>query len=60
MSDTERPDTTCAVPGCDEPAVVTPRAPAAADVVDVPDGELVPMCAEHAEEANTPESPTTT
>jgi hypothetical protein len=56
---TERPDVTCAVPGCGEPAVVTPRAPAAADVVDVPDGEIVPLCAEHAEKADTPESPPT-
>jgi hypothetical protein len=53
----ERPDETCAAPGCEEPAVVTPRAPAAADVLDVPNGEIVPLCAEHAEQADTPETP---
>ncbi len=60
MSDTERPDTACAAPGCGEPAVVTPRAPAADDVLDAPDGEIVPLCAEHAEQADTPETPPTT
>jgi hypothetical protein len=39
------------------PAVVTPRSPAAADVVDSPPGEIVPLCAAHAEQANTPEDP---
>lgn len=29
VGDIERPDTTCAVGGCGEPAVVTPRAPSA-------------------------------
>jgi hypothetical protein len=57
VSDMERPDETCAAPGCEEPAVVTPRAPAAADVLDVPNGEIVPLCAEHAEQADTPETP---
>jgi hypothetical protein len=57
MSETPRPQETCAVDDCGEPAVVTPRAPAAAEVVDTPDGEIVPLCAAHAEKANTPENP---
>jgi hypothetical protein len=57
MSQTPRPDALCAVADCQEPAVVTPRAPAAADVVDSPPGEIVPLCAAHAEQANTPEDP---
>lgn len=57
MSETPRPDAVCSVADCDQPAVVTPRAPAAADVVDTPDGEIVPLCAAHAEQADTPENP---
>jgi hypothetical protein len=56
---TELPDTqqTCVVDGCEEPAVVTPRAPTTDDVVEEPDGEIVPLCADHAEQANAPEVP---
>jgi hypothetical protein len=57
--DTRRPTSDCSVADCPEPAVVTPRAPAAAEVVDVPDGEIVPLCATHAEEADTPPNPPT-
>lgn len=57
MSTTIGPESTCAVAGCQEPAAVTPRAPVAADVVDAPAGEIVPLCAAHAEEADTPERP---
>ena len=54
MNPTPRPESTCAVADCDEPAVVTPRAPAAGDVVDVEPGEIAPLCADHAEDADTP------
>jgi hypothetical protein len=57
VSTTIGPESTCAVPGCQEPAAVTPRAPVAADVVAAPAGEIVPLCAAHAEEADTPERP---
>lgn len=59
MSPSPRPEETCSVAGCDEPAVVTPRAPTVGDVVDVDDGELAPLCATHAEQANTPPDPPT-
>jgi hypothetical protein len=59
VSAPERPAETCTVAGCDEPAVVTPRAPTAAEVVDVAPGEIVPLCAVHAEQADTPEDPPT-
>jgi hypothetical protein len=51
------PAATCVVAGCGEPAVVSPRAPTTAEVVDAPVGELVPLCARHAERANAPEVP---
>ena len=54
MSDMIGPESTCSMSGCDAPAVVTPRAPAAADVVPASAGEIVPLCAEHAEQADTP------
>lgn len=57
MTVEELPGETCVVDGCDEPAVVTPRAPTTAEVVDAPDGELVPLCARHAEQADAPEVP---
>jgi len=57
VSDPSRPDATCEANGCDEPAVVSPRAPTAAEVVPKPLGEIVPLCARHAEQANTPEDP---
>jgi len=50
------PDSACSVDGCGEPAAVTPRAPTTAEVVDAPPGELVPLCARHAEEAEEPET----
>jgi hypothetical protein len=59
MSETSRPDETCAVADCDQPAVVTPRAPTAGDVVPAEAGELVPLCATHAEQADTPPDPPT-
>ncbi len=57
MDETPRPDEQCSVTDCAQPAVVTPRAPAAAEVVDTPDGEIVPLCAAHAEQADTPPNP---
>lgn len=54
------PDSVCVVDGCGEPAVVTPRATAASDVVSSDSGEIVPLCADHAEEADTPPSPSAT
>lgn len=57
MSETPRPDDVCHVEDCAQPAVVTPRAPAAAEVVDTEDGEIVPLCAAHAEQADTPPNP---
>lgn len=54
------PDALCSVDGCTEPAVVTPRSPVTDEVVDAPDGELVPLCARHAEQADEPPSPTAT
>jgi hypothetical protein len=51
------PESTCSIDGCDEPAVVTPRAASAHDVKEAPTGELVPLCARHAEQAETPEAP---
>jgi hypothetical protein len=52
-----RPQTTCSVNGCEEEAVTEPRAPVTADVVDVPAGEIVPLCADHAEDAHAPQEP---
>ena len=57
MSEMTGPASICAVDGCQDPAVVTPRAPTAADVVEVPPGEIVPLCAAHAEQADIPEDP---
>lgn len=57
VSDPSRPDATCEANGCNEPAVVSPRSPTAAEVVAEPVGEIVPLCARHAEQANTPEDP---
>lgn len=57
MAEMTGPDSVCSVDGCEEPAVNTPRAITAEDVVDAPAGELVPLCARHAEEADVPESP---
>lgn len=57
MTEMVGPESTCSVDGCDEPAVVTPRAASADEVRTAPDGELVPLCARHAEQAETPESP---
>lgn len=51
------PDSVCSVDGCGEPAVVTPRASTAVDVHEEPAGELVPLCARHAEQADAPEAP---
>jgi hypothetical protein len=51
------PASVCSVADCDEPAVVTPRSPTTTDVVAAPPGEIVPLCADHAEEANAPEVP---
>lgn len=51
------PESECSVNGCDKPAANTPRAAKAEDVVDAPTGELVPLCARHAAEADVPEPP---
>lgn len=51
------PETTCAVAGCEQEAVVTPRAPLTSGLVARPEGELVPLCARHAEQADAPEVP---
>jgi hypothetical protein len=51
------PESVCSVDGCDEPAVNTPRATTAEDLVDARPGELVPLCARHAAETDVPESP---
>ena len=56
MSDSLPPET-CVVAGCSEPAVVTPRSPTAEEVVDSQPGEIEPLCAVHAEQANTPPNP---
>ena len=58
MTDLVGPDTVCSVDGCREPAVNTPRASSADDVVDAPAGELVPLCARHAAQAEMPGSTT--
>jgi hypothetical protein len=57
MGETIDPDATCAVRGCEEPVANTTRSPTAADVLDVPPGEIVALCAIHAEQANEPERP---
>jgi hypothetical protein len=57
MSELTGPDTMCTVDGCHEPAVVTPRAPTTDEVSDASTGELVPLCAEHAEQADVPPVP---
>lgn len=57
MTDLTGPESVCSVDGCDEPAVNTPRATAADDLVDAQPGELVPLCARHAAQADEPESP---
>lgn len=57
MDDMTGPETECSVDGCHEPAVNTPRAANAEDVVDAPTGELVPLCARHTAQADEPESP---
>jgi hypothetical protein len=44
-------DQTCDVAGCDEPAAVMVPAVTADGLVDQPAGELVPLCARHAEQA---------
>ncbi len=54
------PESVCSVDGCREPAVNTPRATVAEDVVDAPAGELVPLCARHAAETDVPEAPSAT
>lgn len=51
------PATTCTIPGCNEPSVVTPRSPDTAEVSRAEPGEIVPLCAAHAEAANAPEVP---
>lgn len=56
MSELTGPESTCSVDGCDEPAVVTPRASTAAEVTDEEPGELVPLCAVHAERTDAPEA----
>lgn len=59
MSELTGPDSVCHVDGCDEPAVRTPRATIADDVpdsgIDADPGQLVPLCAVHAEQADAPE-----
>jgi hypothetical protein len=57
MNELTGPDALCTVDGCQEPAVVTPRAPTTDEVSDAPAGELVPLCAEHAEQADVPPVP---
>ena len=57
MTEMVGPESVCSVDGCDEPAANTPRASTADDVVDAPPGELVPLCARHAAEAEMPGSP---
>ncbi len=57
MQEPPRPDAACDVRDCDEPAVASVRAPVAADVARSQDGEMVPLCGVHAEQANAPESP---
>lgn len=56
-ADMTGPATTCSIAGCDEPSVVTPRSPDTAELTDAAPGELVPLCAAHAESANAPEVP---
>jgi hypothetical protein len=55
MAETTEPGAICSVPGCQEPVANTPRSPAADEVLDAPPGEIVPLCADHAEQANAPE-----
>lgn len=57
MGEMTVPERTCTVDGCDEPAAVTPRAPTTAGVVEADPGEIIPLCAFHAEEADAPEVP---
>lgn len=57
MTELVGPDSVCSVDGCEEPAANTPRAATADELVDAPDGELVPLCARHAEQANMPGPP---
>jgi len=57
MTSESVPEETCAVAGCGEDAVVTPRAPVTDALVDRADGEIVPLCAVHAEQADAPEVP---
>jgi hypothetical protein len=52
MSELTGPETECSIDGCERPAVVTPRAASAEPVTsEPPAGELVPLCAVHAEQA---------
>ena len=57
MTELVGPESVCSVDGCEEPAANTPRASTADEVVDAPPGELVPLCARHAAEAEMPGSP---
>ncbi len=57
MAETTEPGAICTVVDCQEPVANTPRSPTAADVVESPPGEIVPLCAIHAEQANAPEVP---
>lgn len=54
MSALPAPGDVCAVDGCDQPAVVTARSPDTLGVTDSLPGELVPLCAIHAEQADAP------
>lgn len=58
VSELVGPESVCSVDGCEEPAVRTPRAAIAEQVVDgEPEtGQLVPLCARHAEQADAPEA----
>lgn len=58
MSELTGPDSVCHVDGCEEAAVRTPRATIADDVdgVGADPGQLVPLCAVHAEQADAPEA----
>lgn len=58
MSELTGPESVCHVDGCDEPAVRTPRATIVDPVVDGDPrpGQLVPLCATHAEQADAPEA----
>lgn len=60
MSELTGPESVCHVDGCDEPAVRTPRASIAeqadGDGLDADTGQLVPLCAVHAEQADAPEA----